>query len=1048
MRVKDPEESDNLMLQRYLGIWDCYPTPLDRVADERGLSELEVRDRLEKYRSIKVGGRVAADFDLPSTPDELSESDESTLTELYADRNEILSTLSFLTQGIPKKVWRTVPTVGSSSSQDSPVLIEARPSLPRISRHAPATKRYVEWNSAIAKALTNAGEFAYLGIVDEDPQSVMHGFATAEAARANLLSAVIENLGEDAELFAPFVYRVRQWDLARQETYPALGLLATLCVAAGMMRNTENHWSTAYYAPLSEALGLGEVDPGQLGNWYRAVADVLWDGFDDWMESVGLRPSSPYAGNHRYVGKPIAQVVFASSDRIRVRSFIRSRMNRYSTSYDTEDMFDEFKIWVSGASLTDSCRALLKSLSQKQKDSALRAVFDTELARTSESTNPMSPLGPEAVKISLAFAYNSIERTLDGFLVVEGEIAPHGLSLHAVMSDGTVSEFQGNLVQGYGLKDGQFLFTSPNEDLGASILGSTEIRLVDTDTGTTIGDHYVDDLIVLNHDSSTNWFIESRTIEVGSHILIVLDPEVQPEVHEFATASEEFLPMKADNLAIGFEVFSWQSPAENSVDLPVELAQLIRNPGTAGSITFSGAPRVPHSKKSWLTTVRPSIHATVTGEAWIEVSGPDGFQRKEHFIDSRTELLGEFSDRSGSYKARLITRDNEVLARSRFELVDPEPSVGTDGPAPLLSNSEKIFDSAKVTAPVRITRSSLHAHVGDHSPPLLDPAVYGRSLNTREDEHIGSLGDPCNVCGHVGAKSDYMPERAADGRGLVAELLAGTNREDTRWHRDALVKCGLPSRSTWGLLANSMSAGFSDFYSDIGSWRSTRIFRTRPTLVINHREHMCLIGSILPESLRRIEQNIDDSGIGMLRTTVEGTRREWPDQVVVDKGANSEQVQSIVESVLEVPVQLVEFDATRLLETDPPATWYLENLEWHPEDGAARLGRRIPGQGNFANFTIREINGNWLIHDGERQAVLEKSQTRFFHQLITRDTLIRNWFEAPQPLIIPRWMRLPGLLERMLYLEAGGPPSYDGAFRYYRRIQRSTAVRLEELLKG
>lgn len=205
-----------------------------------------------------------------------------------------------------------------------------------------AWDRYLVWNRALCDVIFAPDRFGQPVYLDMD-DAVLSAVATragspAEAAPQQLAEAVrgtlILNSGP-VDVFRGHLRRLERWRraavtgasaLINIPPPPTVGLLALLTLAAESMGSDASYAVHAYYPRLCSLLKVtDETAKARLSSAYRADAERLWKGLNDWLAATDGRYGVPtaYALTHRYIGLPLSQALVRAADRRHLTQMFR-----------------------------------------------------------------------------------------------------------------------------------------------------------------------------------------------------------------------------------------------------------------------------------------------------------------------------------------------------------------------------------------------------------------------------------------------------------------------------------------------------------------------------------------------------------------------------------------------------------------------------------------------------------------------------------------------------------------------------------------------------
>lgn len=192
---------------------------------------------------------------------------------------------------------------------------------------------YMTWNAAIADTVyteEHAGVPVYLDLDEEVlariGDAVGCPVSSVEAELTSAVRATVSFSRGQKKVFDWHAEGLRRWrNLVRtretaMEPPPVFPLLAVTVLAAEAM-GSGDEVAHAYFPHLSRLLGVvDELENKSIESSYRAVAELLWEGVNEWLSRLDGQRGLPsaFALSHRYVGLPMSQALIRTADRDRL----------------------------------------------------------------------------------------------------------------------------------------------------------------------------------------------------------------------------------------------------------------------------------------------------------------------------------------------------------------------------------------------------------------------------------------------------------------------------------------------------------------------------------------------------------------------------------------------------------------------------------------------------------------------------------------------------------------------------------------------------------
>ncbi|HEY3546066.1 MAG TPA: hypothetical protein VGK17_08225 [Propionicimonas sp.] len=517
-----------------------------------------------------------------------------------------------------------------------------------------AWAKYDMWNRAIADVVYPEVDRplpVYLDLEDEQMESLgdLCGVATEEVS-ATLCRVVADTLGPalGKGMFREHRRRFRKWlETADKETEPpTLALLAVFSIAAENMARAEGFRQNNFYGRLREALGFESrvvVDSA-----YRSVAEVLWNGLNDWLFDLNGRRGLPTAVSvsHRYVGLALSQALVRAADRQRFPAFFRRFDLAPGSEIPPGELEPLFDAWISQtpSPATRNLQRLWSGKDSRERVAEGAAVELTHWDGAFEDVEGAPTAGRVLLTLELG-GFLSKRLRVRALVYAPSPDVPRSATVHA--PDGDV-----DVPLEPGVAGALDLGTGNTLDPASVFEGA--LRLTDQLTGLDL-EHRPRRLMVFRRDVLSNRLVETNQVMLGDDHALVVHHQLVSRLHEVLAqiARPGWVPVADElpGLPAGWQVVKGVEVFSNPGDLVREwddLSALI--PVTRTNVRLAGGLPLPGVvRNKWHALAPPEVRA---------VSDAPGFSVTVSSISSTDDEV-----ESSTILDRWTDHDTGVLVR-------------------------------------------------------------------------------------------------------------------------------------------------------------------------------------------------------------------------------------------------------------------------------------------------------------------------------------------------------------------------------------------------
>lgn len=560
---------------------------------------------------------------------------------------------------------------------------------------AEAWNRYLVWNRALCDVIftpDRSGQPVYLDMDDAVLSAVaIRAGAPAEAAPQQLAEAVrgtlILNSGP-ADVFRGHLLRLERWRRAAVTggstlidipPPPTVGLLALLTLAAESMGSDTSYAVHAYYPRLSSLL---EVDTDtakdRLSAAYRADAERLWKGLNDWLTATDGRYGVPtaYALTHRYIGLPLSQALVRAADRRHLTQMFRQYGLPPGSEVPPADMQRLLDAWMqqTPCPASNTLQALWQRPAAQERIAEIAAL---ELLSWDSGTD------------SGEVGERSTRRT-DVLLLAQLRRFPRpGLELSFLVRSSTGGAPDHFTVLGEnGAKrqleamplGGGLLRPRSAGDVDAQSLVAGVLQVSEPDSAVD-GRRFPRRVVPLRRDEQANAFVECERVQLGEDLLLLVRDEgpllreVQQLLNEIARPGYS-VNTSFPGLPHGWALVTDLQVLTNPRTEPTRTDLNVLVPLLSSQLSIAGGLRLPGNLRKWSSLHAPEVRAVtqVEGELTLSLTRSQ-FESGEEIVckEWRTQRgvvvvdLGELGLDDGDYEITLAA-GRRVLQRTVLRL--------------------------------------------------------------------------------------------------------------------------------------------------------------------------------------------------------------------------------------------------------------------------------------------------------------------------------------------------------------------------------------------
>ena len=802
-------------------------------------------------------------------------------------RAGVVSTLGCSIRGVDPTSRRGA--WGPSVVQQPPVLVAEMD----FGGAAETPGSYAAWNDAVAQVMfseANRNRPVYLDMESATLGAMARLANVKNSPRESLCRAVGTTLGDvnkRRNIFGRHLDALRFWVWQGRGTVPPfLALLAVFALSAEDMRSDETLSGANYYGRLARNLAIDATDRRsflKLQNDFRKSSLAFWEQLNSWLADLDGERGLPtaYALDWRsFVGVPISQALVRGTDRARLVDFFLALGFAPRASVALEDMVRLLDQWLPASSVSGSLQRLWRL--GKEARERIAGVVIVELSAWDGAGLEIEGARAHSCKLRLVAELRSFPRlALELAVAFRGEgISPGELHAPANASEAATQLLEpcGGSVRSRAMGPDGWLVV--DDEAGMCVGGALHgaLTLCDEGQGLTLS-RGVKRLIVLQHDESTQLFVEVDHVQLGCDCLLLAHEQLwSKEKNEIQRVLREGYVAHEPGTIEGLPSHWALVRGAQVVDLVEEQDHYLAglSPLSSTQVSFSGGFALP-GRSVWHAERGPEVTATCLGRADFVVCvrreqlAKQSDDEKEFGPFEQVGIIvpAELPNQPGDYvvEVRSSRAKTEALSRVAYRLrtSDSQRPVGKQEQAwvghdlseecAVATVSADALDAPPSGACIRGALLSVPAGAAERQesgrlPPEF-PGVRSGSWGDPEDE-------PPAVPARNEAIADLAPGCPSGGhyfRGPDAITRKPSLRE---WEGVECVRCGLPLH--FPKRADNVRHHLSA--------KATALPRQVPTLPPRKRDHasvellldvLAYLGRAEWPAFERLAKQVDDS---------------------------------------------------------------------------------------------------------------------------------------------------------------------------------------------
>ncbi|MGE3254468.1 hypothetical protein [Pseudonocardia sp.] len=482
-----------------------------------------------------------------------------------------------------------------------------------------------------------AGQPVYLDMDDAVLSAVAAraGASAASTPTQQLVEAVRGTLilkSGPSDVFRGHLLRLERWRRAAATggsahidipPPPTVGLLALFTVAAEAMGSDTSYAVHAYYPRLSSLLEV-ETDTAKdrLSAAYRADAERLWKGLNDWLTATDGRYGVPtaYALTHRYIGLPLSQALVRAADRRHLSQMFRQYGLPPGSEVPPADMQRLLDAWMqqSPCPASNTLQALWQRPAAQERIAEVAAL---ELLSWDSGTDS-GVVGERSTRHSDVLLLAQLRRFprpgLELSFLVRSSTG--GAPDHLTVLGENESERQ---LEAMPLGGGLVRPRSAG-DVDAQSLVEGVLQVSDPDSAVN-GRRFPRRVVPLRRDEQANAFVECERVQLGEDLLLLVRDEgpllreVQQLLSEIArpgySVSTSFPGLPHGwALVTDLQVLANPRAEPTRTDLNALVALL------SSQLSIAGGLRLPGNLRKWSSLHAPEVRAITQVEGELTLS--------------------------------------------------------------------------------------------------------------------------------------------------------------------------------------------------------------------------------------------------------------------------------------------------------------------------------------------------------------------------------------------------------------------------------------------